>query len=260
MIPIFGPLSGMMVEWVNRSGKEGKNIDQIITLAEEEDIIWSTVKNNKESADIIPLEEALIIDETDVRRDMMLKALYDDPLKYIDVLMVAAHNSDVETAHYATTTIAHQQRKFHLGIQKISVLYENDPENETLLDEYIEQIEEYIDSGLLEEYLLDNQRIIYSKVLEKKISINCKDKKAVIKSLRNSIALKQYGKALESSETLKQNWPDDEDAWIETLRVCIEGKDREKLLETIREIQNTPIQWTKSGKEMIQLWIEGKYD
>ena len=113
---------------------------------------------------------------------------------------------------------------------------------------------------MLEEYLLDNQNIIYSRVLEKKISINSADKQAVIKLLRNSIALKQYGKALESSEKLKQNWPNDEDTWIETLRVCVEGKDRENLLETIRKIKDTPIQWTQSGKEMVQLWIEGKYD
>lgn len=257
MIPFFGPVFGIMIEWIHRSGKEGRNIDLIMPQTEEDDIIWHTIKNDQENSDIIPLEEALLIDEPDVRRRIMLKALYDDPLKYLDVLMVAAHNNDGETAHYATTTIAHQQRKFQIEIQKISAAYEKDPENELLLDEYIEQIEAYIESGLLEEYLLNNQRIVYSQALAKKVSLNPTDQKSLVKLLKNSIDLKHYGRAFEISEQLKQEWPHEESTWTEALRACVEGKDRKKLLETLQEMQIQTIQWTRQGKESLHLWTEG---
>ena len=204
LVPIFGPLAAFIIEWVHRSGKEAVDLDLLMPLIEDEDIIWNTIKHDQESGDIIPLEEALLIDEPAIRRSMMLKALYDDPLKYLDVLRVAAHNNDVETAHYATTTISNEQRKFQLQIQKASAAYISHPENEELLNKYIHQIEQFIKSGLLEEYLLHNQRIEYSRALEKKIELTNSEKQPLIKLLRNSIELNQYGTALEITEQLKE--------------------------------------------------------
>ena len=56
---------------------------------------------------------------------------------------------------------------------------------------------------------------------------------------------------------MRNTWPEDEEVWNEILRVCIEGKDKEKLQETLEAISVAPIQWTQQGKEKINLWIAG---
>jgi hypothetical protein len=257
LVPIIGPIVAGLIEWMNHSGNQGEKLDEILLHPLEDDVLWKTIKNHHEGGNLVPLEEALLINENETKRRMMLSALYDDPMKYLDVLFVASHNEDVETAHYATTTISHSQRSFQVEIQNASVEVEKDPDNILLLEHYITLIEKYINSGLLEEYLLKSQRIVYSKALESKLEIQPDDKSTLVKKLRNHIELKEYGAAFRLSDKLKNLWPEDEDVWNEILRVCIEGRDKEKLRETIEAIQRTQIQWTKQGKEKINLWIEG---
>jgi hypothetical protein len=256
-LPLIGPISAILIEWMNYSGRQGEYLEEIFLPPLEDDILWKTVKNYHESSDIVPLEEALLLNENQTKRRMMLNALYDDPLKYLDVLFVASHNEDVETAHYATTTISHSQRSFQLEIQKASVAVAENPDDIFYIDNYINLLEGYINSGLLDEYLLRNQRIIYSKALDRKLSIKPNDKLTLIRKLRNHLELNEFSEAARVSDQMKTQWFDDEDVWNEILRVCIEGRDKEKLRETIEAIRKAPIQWTKQGKEKIGLWIEG---
>lgn len=257
LVPIFAPLAAIILEWIHFSNHQGEKLEEILLEPLGDDILWKTIKNHHEVGNIVPLEEALLINENKTKRKMILNALYDDPLKYLDVLLIASHNEDVETAHYATTTISHTQRKFQINLHKTKIAVEENPNNLQLLDHYIELLEIYIDSGLLEEYLLQNQRKAYAQALEKKLAINDKDKTTLIKKLRNCVKLEEYSDAFEIGEKLKRYWPHDEDVWNEVLRVCIEGKDKKKFQASIDEIQNTPIQWTKQGKDRINLWILG---
>jgi hypothetical protein len=257
LVPLFGLLAAIAIELLNIYDKQGKKHIDLLPLTLGEDILWKTLKSFQEAGDIVPLEEAILIDNVKYRRRMMLNAIHDDPLKFLDVLLIARHNKDIETSHYATTTISHSQRRFQLQIQELSVAVESDPGNRELVDEYIEKLEEYIESGLLEKYLLKNQRIMLSKALDKKLTIKKNDKDALIKKIRNEIELGDYVSAFASSDVLKQNYPDEEQAWIEAIRVCVEGNDRKKLQETIHEINELNIDWTKQGKEQISSWLKG---
>jgi len=257
LLPIFGPIGAIIIEWMNYSGDQGEKLDEILMQPLEDDILWKTIKNHHESGDIVPLEEALLINENETKRRMILNALYDDPMKYLDVLFIASHNEDVETSHYATTTISQSQRNYHLEMQKASAALETNPEDIQMLDYYIALIEKYIDSGLLEEYLLKNQRITYSKALDRKLDNQPNDKPTLIKKLRNHIQLKEFPAAVSIGIRLTKLWPEDEEVWSEVVRICVEGKDKERLHETIEDIQRSPIRWTKQGKEKVNLWIAG---
>jgi hypothetical protein len=257
LIPFFGILSAIAIELLNLQDKQGTKPIELLPLTLGEDILWKTLKSFQETGDIVPLEEAILINNVKVRRRMMLDAIHDDPLRFLDVLMVARHNKDLETSHYATTTISHSQRKYQLEIQNLSVEIESDPENLELVDDYINKLEDYIESGLLEKYLLKNQRIMLSKALEKKLALIKNDKDALIKKIRNNIELGDYVSAFATGDVLKQSWPDDEQTWIEAIRICVEGNDRERLLETIQEIQQLNLDWTSQGREQISSWLEG---
>lgn len=257
LVPIFAPLAAILVEWIHFSGHQGEKLEEILLQPLADDILWKTIKNHHEVGNIVPLEEALLINENDTKRKMMLNALYDDPLKYLDVLLIASHNADVETAHYATTTLSHSQRRFQIEIQRTKAAVDENPNNQKLLDYYIALLEKYIDSGLLEEYLLRNQRLAYSEALDEKLDFQKNDKATLFKKLRNSILLKEFDDAFKISDVLKNHWPEDEDVWDEVLRACVEGKNKEKFQATVDEILRTPIQWSKQGKEKLNLWIEG---
>jgi hypothetical protein len=256
-LPIFGPLMALVVGLLNISGEQGKKDLELEPLTPDEDILWKTLKSYHEKGNIVPLEEAILIDDVRTRRKFMLETLYEDPLKYLDILMLAKNNEDVETSHYATTTISHAQRSFQVAVQKLAIAVESNPSDMVFLDKYIETLEKYMESGLLEEHLLKNMRIVYKKVLDKKLDIVKNDKQALIRKLRNTIELNEYPTAFVTSDLLKKYWPGDEQTWIEAVHVCVEGKDFNKLCETLEEIQHKKIIWTEKGKEQITPWLKG---
>jgi hypothetical protein len=160
LIPFFGVLGALVIEILNRKEKQGKKPIGLASLTSGEDILWKSLKKFQEKGDIVPLEEAMTINNVKIRRRMMLDVIHDDPMKFLDAVMLARHNKDIETSHYATTTVSHLQRTYQIQIQNLAVEVENNPDDVKLLDSYISKLEDYMESGLLEQYLLKNQRIM----------------------------------------------------------------------------------------------------
>jgi hypothetical protein len=255
LIPVVGILVAWTIEFMMVSDKQGHKRPDMERLALDDDILWATLRSSTENRDLVPLEEAVLINEVKVRRRSMLETLYADPFKYLDVLNVAKYNEDIETSHYATTTISKAQKDFQLAIQKRAAQVEHHPDDLAALEAYLDILQKYIHSGLLEEHLLRNLRIVYSKALDKKLAVAADDKYALIEKLRNAVELKDYASAFDTSRLLKTYWPEDEQTWVEALRVCIEGNDRLELKELIEEIERTEIVWTEQGREQISPWI-----
>jgi hypothetical protein len=257
VLPIIGPLMIAIIEVLNISGEQGRKPIEPDSEDLSEDILWKALKSYHEKGNIVPLEEAIMINDVKTRRKFMLETLYDDPLKYLDVLLLAKNNEDVETSHYATTTISHAQKKFQVAIQDLAVTVENDLGNMNLLDKYLETLEKYIDSNLLEEHLLRNMRIVYNEAIDKKLARVKNDKMTLIRKIRNSIDLGDYASAFGASDLLIEYYPKDEQTWIEAVRVCVEGADHNRLLEIIDKIQKAKFVWTKQGKERLSPWLRG---
>jgi tetratricopeptide (TPR) repeat protein len=256
-IPVFGPLVATTIEILNITNKQGVKPIDLEPLNLDSEILWNSLKISHENADIVPLEEAILINDFKVRRRSMLETLYSNPLKYLDILNVAKYNEDIETSHYATTTISKAQKDFHLSIQKLEVALEMDPNNQALLDNYIEALENYIKSNLLEGHLLRNLQIVYSKALDKKLELTANDMNTLIKKARNSINLAEYNLAFDASDLLISTWPENENSWIESVRVCVDSKDSLRLEEITLKMKKQKINWTKEGKESVKIWLEG---
>lgn len=257
LIPVFGILLAVTMEWMLLSGKQGRKKPDLETQGLGNDILWVTLRSFQEKSDLVPLEEAVLINEAKIRRRSMLETLYADPLKYLKVLNTAKNNEDIEISHYATTTISKAQKDFQLAIQKSALEMERHPDDPGVVDAYIEVLGEYIRSGLLEEGLLRNLRIEYSYALDRKLAATKNDKNALTEKLRNAVELHDFQCAAETGRLLRESWPEDEQTWIEILRVCVEGNDGAELQKTIEEIGRHKIIWTDKGREQVSPWIRG---
>lgn len=253
-VPIFGPLLAGAAEAMNMMELQNSKPVDLETLALGENILWVTLKSFDENRDIVPLEEAILINDVNVRRKYMLETLYSDPMKFLDVLNIAKYNEDVETSHYATTTISKAQKDLQLSIQKLAVAVENDPGDKALIDKYVESLEQYIESGLLEEHLLRNMRIVFSKALERQLAATDQPQDALIKMLKNSIKLGEFNAAYEIADRLAQEWPLDERSWISYIRACVDSVDRKRLEEVLSRMP-AEIQWTREGRESLKYWL-----
>jgi hypothetical protein len=256
-IPLFGITSAIIADYIFFNKKEDPDTeDTIETLSLTEDIYWKSIKKREQAKNVVPLEEALIVNDRQTRKKLIFETLLEDPMKNLDILLLARENNDADTAHYANTTIAKIQRDFQLKIQKLAYEYESDQDNIELLNKYIETLRNFINSGLSESFLLIRQRIVLANLLERKISLEGWDRDTLLQKIMNSLELKDINPAIEANEILKQNLPDDEQTWINALRISVAGHDTIRLKETIDEIKEKQIEWTTNGKEQVSAWIE----
>lgn len=255
LIPVFGPLCVLLLEWLIIRKKDGV-IETDIHKMNLGDSIYNktTFLEEERPQDIVPLEEAILINDVPTRRAIMLDILHRDPLQFIDLLMVARFNNDIEVTHYATTTIMEIQREFELAIQKMAVAVKENPENVLLLDKYIDVLGKYIDSGLLRGHLLEQQRAHYAIALAKSAELVPNHKDTYFKIIENDLHMKDYRHAEETARYMETRWPTDENVWLAGLRVCVESKNSKGKADLIVRMKHSPIDWTVSGKERMRFW------
>lgn len=257
LIPIFGLLIGLGIlisQWAGRTNKQSVDMEDMHLGG---DIYWRSLQKPQKNIEVVPLEEAIHLDDFSIRRRILLNALFADPYKHIQVLMVARHNEDAETAHYAATTIEKIQRDFQMEIQRYAAYLKQHPNDMQILTAYISVLEKYIHSGLLGKQMVERQRRILQQLLDQKLLNHPNDKPMLLKKLRNNLALKEYGSCLEISHKLVTGWPSDEDSWIESLRTSVEAKDQMLFDEVVAGIENSDIVWSKQGRDQMQYWLEG---
>lgn len=256
-VPIFGPLLAATIELMFLLEKPGSKPFELESLKYGHDLIWAASVKEQVDKEAIPLEEAILLNDIKTRRKVVLKTFKEDSFKYLDVLMVARQNEDVDTTHYATIQISKIQRQFQLDLQKYARAFERNADDLTVLNGYIDLLGRYLDSALPEDAILRHQRNVYAKLLEKKLALVPDDQDTLIRKLRNSAALREnYPATLEVIALLQKQWPCDEQTWIESIRACVEWQDSERCQQTIDAMQQARVAWTKHGREQIRPWVQ----
>lgn len=110
-IPVFGFLCLFVLEWESRGDQESKREVGIEKLKINDEIHRSILMEEEPARDlIVPLQEALLINDASTRRQLIMDILYHDTGEYVDVLNKARMNDDVEVVHYATTAMVELQK------------------------------------------------------------------------------------------------------------------------------------------------------
>ena len=106
------------------------------------------VENDDEQKEIIPLEEALLINDPKVRRNMMMDILNSNPEEYLELLNRARMNEDVEVVHYAATAMAELSKQYDFELQKREMRYSANTEDAEILDDYCSYLKFYMEQGM----------------------------------------------------------------------------------------------------------------
>ena len=127
------------------------------------------VEERTDFVNTVPLEEALIVNDSRQRRSLVMSILNDNPSRYIDVLSQARLNEDVEVVHYAATAMAQISAKEDLALQRCRNDYLQHRNSETMLERYCDALERYINSGIAQGYALQLQKQRYAEVLQERL-------------------------------------------------------------------------------------------
>lgn len=206
-------------------------------------------------AGVVPLEEALIVNDPSDRRRLMLSMLTEDPDAYLAQLQAAKLNDDVEVAHYAATAVAQISKESDLKLQQLERAFKTDPSAQNL-DAYCDYLGEYLASGLAEGRVEQIQRQQYARLLARR----CEREDGAALRIRYAAALADAGELDEAEAVATQlvtDTPDEQEAWMLCLRLAVMRRDGEAVQQVIDAIDNQHVYFSAENREKLAFWRDG---
>lgn len=257
LVPLWGPL--LVVLLSVRSAVFGDDLKDatLEALRINDDMHRSMLVQGREGDDgVVPLEEALIVNDPGDRRRLMLSMLTEDPGAYLAQLQAAKLNDDVEVAHYAATAVAQISKESDLKLQQLECAFKTDPSAQNL-NAYCDYLGTYLASGLAEGRVAQIQRQQYARLLARR----CEREDGLALRVRYATALADAGEVDEAedvAERLVADTPDEQDVWMLCLRLAVLRRDGEMVRRVIDAVDKQHVYLSAENREKLAFWREGE--
>ncbi|MDO4325026.1 MAG: hypothetical protein Q4E24_03140 [bacterium] len=260
-VPVWG-LGCLLVLEIRSRGKQKIREEVGIEKLKINDEVYRSILMEEDpmAGRVVPLEEALLINEPAMRRELMLEIMYEDPSSYISQLQSARMNDDTEVVHYAVTALAEQQKKYDLQFQELEYQMEQDPENVQLQEDYLELLEQYLASGLLEGNAKKIRLRQYADMLGKKCGEDADMERVYCRLAEANLMLEEYEEAWKNIQTLLEKWPEQEQGYLYQIQYYALKKNRAGITETLELIRQREVYLSHKGRGIVEFWKEEEWE
>lgn len=253
LVPLWGELCVLAIHWMVKTGKAGRKTIGIEKLRVEGEIYTNIQMDHDSFESAIPLEEALLINESSIRRSLIMDVLTQNPEEYLNLLNQARMNGDVEVVHYATTAMSEVAKAYDLRLQSLEAEYAANPEDERVLERYMEFLEDYINKEMAKGQFLRMQQMQLSKLIKKRIE-TMDTLELCGMYAENELNMGHSAEVLQMVEHMEKRWPREENTWFLKLRYHVQHGEGLKVRDVIDEIERKQIYLSGEGKELIEFW------
>lgn len=260
----FLPLIGWLLpsiwpkKFISNEGKfledymnEQTNDIEIELLTKEE-----SVKREKE-LNVIPIKEALVINDFTTRRKLMLDVLKKDTMQYIDVIKMAVLNEDSETSHFAVAAVMEVKRKLSLSLQRFSVEFEKNQQDTTVARSYAQVVKEYMASGFLDDQTLKKYKYIYIQAVGILIEHGQGEPEIYQEKMSVEMELHEYEEAEKTGLQYLEAYPLHEEPYLFLMEYYYRTKSKMKMQEILDELMNSTIQFSNRALTVVRYWSGG---
>lgn len=254
-IPVIGFVIAIFAEYNSRRNLTGSREMTLESLhARDDDYRLLTITDDEADDHIVPLEEAIIINDPNTRRKLMMDILHQNPGEYIDLLQQARLNDDIEVTHYASTAIMELQKDFEINLQKSEKKLQNAPEEETALRDCAMAYEQYIASGLINENIIVVHRRRYAELLQKLIACNPEEGNYLLSASNNDCELGNLAEARAFAERYIAKWPESERGWLQRIKIDARGGNAAGIQTALSEMKRRNIYLSPAGQDIAEFW------
>ena len=265
-IPVVGELLFLIDLWTdkkNRYGIREIGLEKLkLTDAKYKNI---QVERDDHSEMVVPLEEAIAVNDAKTRRKLLLDILHKNPEEHIELLQRARMTDDTELTHYATTTMMEIQSGYEQMIRElereISLIQslEDKSNLEKTLRKLRKELETYINSGLITGNILNIYRRKLDGVFAQLLTIEPESKNYHLGKLENEIEQGVFEGVEERLLALCQKWPEDEQVYKVLVSYYAATHQGEMIQKLLNEIEKNEIYLTSEGKKWFAFWKNGEY-
>lgn len=254
MVPVWGILCLLVQEIRARVHADDHIEVGIEGLTINDEIHRSILMDEDENAgNVVPLEEALLVNDASTRRGLMMEVMYADPGDYVPQLQTARMNDDTEVVHYAVTALVELRREYDLEFQRLDRLMALDPEDSSLQNEAIALTERYLSSGLLEGNAQTAQLRSYSDLLERRLE-KFESASLWARKVEADLKLGEYGKAEQGIRRMLGQWPRDERGYLFLVRYYALNRDRAGIDRALHLMREKDVYLSPNGRAEVMFW------
>lgn len=210
-----------------------------------------------EEINLVPMEEAIMIDDKESLRQLLLTVLRGDVSKSISAVSKALNSSDSEASHYAASAIMDIMNDFQNTLQKFHAQLEANPDDREVNQLFIEYLIKMLNANFLSD--LEIKTYVYM------LQSNCetvfqKDPTILRPEYYTSVVnlLMRIGDIQTASQwvgRLQQNYPDNMEMYRCALHFYFDTRDKDSFFNYLNQLKKSDISIDKDLLELIRVFL-----
>ena len=211
--------------------------------------------DQEKEKNIVPVEEALIVNDHQVQRQMVMEIAKRNPKKYLSELKKALLASDTETAHYAASSILELKREYDKELIKAQRLYEENRSSRVARNVYVRALDKILIADLNLEAINANYTNIIVNLLVEDITESEKaTEESFVLLIEYLIKLNKHEEALEWMNKYHELYSRSDNMLRNQMKVAYKLKDNELFNKAIEEIEKADFTVTQKTLDMVDFW------
>ncbi len=257
-VPFAGLPLALVTEWRRSQTalEDTRRFEEVVDLQKDRSGFFDKVDLQKETS-IVPIEEALLVNDFRTRRRIVLDMLKDNSLDVATFLTKAVRNEDSETSHYAVTAMLEQKRQMMAELQRSAVAAEQKPDDIHVLRQYAEIVKRSIVNGLFDPETERTYSLLQADVLARLIAQDNCTEEVFIDKIDCEIRLGRYDNAEEASKRFLQANPQSEMAFYMAMKLYFTLRAGTKFNEILESLKRSTVKVSPRMLQLIRYWNQG---
>lgn len=234
-----------------------KEVDLVDVVFSKERVRTFIHAEEDRERNLVPLEEAIEITETDELRSLMMNVVRGDIQKSLASIALALNSEDTETAHYAASVLQDALNDFRINVQKQRRLVLQGDENQA---GYAEMLVDYMNELLEQRVFTDMEQhnyvmqmdeiceILFAKAPERMTSGRYE---AV--SLR-LLEIEEFEHCQKWCERAEYHYPNSLATYTCQLKLYFNSRQKERFFEVIEDLKHSAVVIDSETLELIRVF------
>lgn len=214
----------------------------------------------EEETNVIPFNDALILNDNKTKRKILIDLLKGEFLKNVDALELALQSDDSETSHYAATAVQQVKSDLMKNMRQLEEQLSDDDEDYDLLETYRDMLKNYIRIEFLDEQTRKKFMYTYLQTLNKLIQLSPRDLLHFKEKIDTAILLNEHREALDTAEQFLSLFPDEEDAYFSLMTVHFSMRNQVDFRRILNQLRSTDIKLSPEKLNQLRFWLQGDSD
>lgn len=256
LCPVVGPLFFFVVHLFYLTVfRVQVELDDVVFSKER---VRTQLKADEErEMNVIPLEEAIAVNDQKSLRAAMLNVLKGEIRNSLSAISLALETNDSESSHYAASILSHELNEFRLEVQK---LYLGIREEESDQTECEDMMLRYTDDILKQKVFAELEQIRFVRMMaEAAESFYTKDPSGMTDQQYESVCLRlldiqDYENSEKWCHRLAEQYPDRLSSFTCKLKLYFIIRNREAFFRTLDALKNSDVVIDNETLELIRIF------